>query len=289
MSTSTKYEPNEQENSRLRIGSRDKNVGWFTSDLETLTPAQRGLFENYSRIHPDRVIPHILEVREKAWEFHPLPCIGQLRFIDFALSQSPLYPEILSRIKSGANLLDLGCCFAQDLRKLAYDGAPDSSLYGAELESQYLELGYELFLDRDTFRAKLIVADIFDEQGPLQEIDGKMDIVHIGLFLHLFDLDGQREICERIVRLLKNEKGVLVLGTQVGSTKPKDVPFGAAKNVFRHDETTFEKLWKEVGEKTGSAWKVKAWMDGGLGAGSKKRPWDDEDTRRLIFEVERTK
>jgi hypothetical protein len=62
MSTSTKYEPNEQENSRLRIGSRDKNVGWFTSDLETLTPAQRGLFENYSRIHPDRVIPHILEV-----------------------------------------------------------------------------------------------------------------------------------------------------------------------------------------------------------------------------------
>jgi hypothetical protein len=62
MSTSTKYEPNEQENSRLRIGSRDKNVGWFNSDLETLTSAQRGLFENYSRIHPDRVIPHILEV-----------------------------------------------------------------------------------------------------------------------------------------------------------------------------------------------------------------------------------
>jgi len=186
-------------------------------------------------------------------------------------------------------LLDLGCCFAQDLRKLAYDGAPDSSLYGAELESQYLELGYELILDRDTFRAKLIVADIFDEKGPLQEIDGKMDIVHIGLFLHLFDLGGQRKICERIVRLLKNEKGVLVLGTQVGSTKPKDVPFGVAKNVFRHDETTFGKLWKEVGEKTGSVWKVKARMDRGLGAGSKKRPWDDEDTRRLIFEVERTK
>ena len=157
------------------------------------------------------------------------------------------------------------------------------------MESQYLELGYELFLDRDTFRAKLIEADIFDEQGPLQEIDGKMDIVHIGLFLHLFDLGGQRKICERIVKLLKNEKGVLVLGTQVGSTQPKDVPFGEAKNVFRHDEKTFEELWKEVGEKTGTVWKVTASMDNGLGAGSKKRPWDDQYTRRLIFEVERIK
>lgn len=186
-------------------------------------------------------------------------------------------------------MLDLGCCFAQDLRKLAHDGAPASLLYGAELESQYLELGYELFLDRDTFGANFVVADIFDDQGPLQELDGRMDIVHIGLFLHLFDLDGQRKICERIVKLLKNKKGVLVLGTQVGNTKPKDVPFGAAKKVFRHDEKSFEKLWKEVGEKTDTEWKVEATMDLGLGAGSKKRPWDDEDTRRLVFEVERTR
>lgn len=186
-------------------------------------------------------------------------------------------------------MLDLGCCFAQDLRKLAYDGAPESSLYGAELEGQYLELGYELFLDRDTFGAKFIVADIFDEQGPLQEIDGKMDIVHIGLFLHLFDLEEQRKICERIVRLLKNDKGVIVLGTQVGSTKPKDVPFGTGKNVFRHDQKTFEELWKGVGEKTNTEWEVKVGMDDGLGAGTKKRPWDDEYTRRLIFEVKRTR
>jgi SAM-dependent methyltransferase len=306
MSASTEHNSNETENSRLRIGSRDKNVGWFNSNLESLTPAQRDLFETYSHIPPDRVIPHILEVvrtspihgcnlidlysqREKAWEFHPLPCIGQIRFIDFTLSQSSLYPDILSRLKSGESLLDLGCCLAQDLRKLAHDGAPASSLYGAELESQYLELGYELFLDRETFQANFIVADIFDEQGPLEELDGKMDIVYIGLFLHLFDLEEQQRICERIVRLLKNKKGVLVLGTQVGSTKPKDVPFGATKNVFRHDEITFEKLWKVVGEKTNTEWKVTTTMDGGLGAGSRKRPWDDEDTRRLVFEVERTK
>lgn len=51
-----------QEISRIRIGSRDKNVGWFNSNLETLTPAQLDLFENYSCIPPDRVIPHILNI-----------------------------------------------------------------------------------------------------------------------------------------------------------------------------------------------------------------------------------
>jgi hypothetical protein len=173
------------------------------------------------------------------------------------------------------------------LRKLAHDGAPASSLYGVELEDQYLELGYELFLDRDTFGAKFIVANILEEEGPLQEIDGKMDIVYIGLFLHLFDLEEQQKICERIARLLKKKKGALVLGTQVGSTMPKEVPFGTARKVFRHDEKSFERLWKEVGEITDSEWKVKATLDGGLGIGAKKRTWDDEYTRRLVFEVER--
>ena len=184
-------------------------------------------------------------------------------------------------------MLDLGCCFAQDLRKLVYDGAPASSLYGVELESQYLDLGYELFLDKDTFGAKFILANVLDEEGPLDELDGKMDIVHLGLFLHLFDLEEQRKICERIVRLLKKEKGVLVLGTQLGNIKPKEVPFGEGKMVFRHDEKSFESLWTEVGERTGSEWKVTATMDYGLGVGTRKRPWDDENTRRLVFEVER--
>jgi hypothetical protein len=65
MSTSTTAErPNDVDpaNSRLRIGSRDKNVGWFNPDLSALTEAQRDLFENYSHLPPDRVIPHILEV-----------------------------------------------------------------------------------------------------------------------------------------------------------------------------------------------------------------------------------
>ena len=60
----------------LKIGSRDKSVGWYTPTLENITEAQRDLLENYSHIAPDRVIPHILEV------------VRRLRFFFSSLTES---------------------------------------------------------------------------------------------------------------------------------------------------------------------------------------------------------
>ncbi|KAE8445452.1 hypothetical protein EG329_013342 [Mollisiaceae sp. DMI_Dod_QoI] len=280
-------DPPQDTNSRLLIGTRDKSVGWYNPVLSTLTEAQQDLFENYCHIAPDRVIRHILKIRDEAWEFLPLPCIGMFRFIDFSLSSSPSYSDILKRLRSGAKFLDLGCCFGQDLRKLVHDGAPPSSVFGCDLRREYIDKGYDLFLDRESFGAKFIVADVFDTQGPLNELEDQLDVVHIGLFLHLFDWEGQRRACERMVGLLKKQKGVMVLGHQIGNIKPQDVPFGTSQKVFRHDGKSFEQLWKEVGENTGSEWSVRATMDQGMGIDEKKRPWDDEHTRRLTFEVER--
>ena len=93
--------------------------------------------------------------RDKAWEIHPRPYIGQLRFLDLTLSESPSYPDILARLKNDpeAKFLDLGCCFGQDIRKLVYDGAPAPSLYGAELRREFVELGFDCFRDRDKIAA----------------------------------------------------------------------------------------------------------------------------------------
>lgn len=70
-------------------------------------------------------------------------------------------------------MLDLGCCCAQDLRKLVHDGAPSENLWGAELKGGFLELGYELFLDRETLKAHFIEADVFDAEGLLKQLEGK--------------------------------------------------------------------------------------------------------------------
>jgi SAM-dependent methyltransferase len=286
-------------------GTRDKTVGWYQPTLESISDAQRDLLENYSHIPPDKVIPHILEVvrhhylpfnsplttiqRDRAWDIHPYPCVGQLRFIDLSLSRTRSYQEILSRLKAGASLLDIGCCFAQDLRKLVYDGAPATNLWGAELKYEFVDLGYELFLDKDTFAPHFMQADIFDEEGPLRELEGKMDIVQIGLFLHLFNLEGQTKACVRLVRLLKQEKGALITGQQVGATEPTQMPPESGTQMFKHNAESFEEMWRNVGEKTGTEWKVTAYLDEGLGIGLKKRTWDDPNTRRLVFEVARVR
>jgi hypothetical protein len=149
-------------------------------------------------------------------------------------------------------------------------------------------MGYELFRDRGSFKAHFMIADIFDmsEERPLRTLEGKMDILHVGLFLHLFDWPEQVAACERIVSILKQKNGVLVLGQQMGTTIPGQVIHGH-KILFKHDAGTFEKLWAEVGEKTGTQWKVTANLDEGLGIKEGKRKWDGGQARRLIFEVER--
>jgi hypothetical protein len=282
--------------------------------METVDPEVRDLFENYSHVEPDKVIPFILEMvypsfpsvfppihllpspqpqlippqRDRAWEVFPYPCIGQLRFIDLSLSRSPAYARVLSSLHAGSKLLDLGCCVAQDMRKLVHDGAPAGQLYGAELEAPFIEMGYELFRDRESFKAHFMVADIFDvsEERPLKELEGKMDIMHAGLFLHLFNWEEQVAACERIVSILKPEPGVLVLGQQMGTTTPGLVNHGH-RILFKHDKATFEKMWAEVGEKTGTKWAVEANLDEGLGIKQGKRKWDGGEARRLIFEVKR--
>jgi hypothetical protein len=45
-----------------KIGSRDKNVGWYVPALDSISPTQWDLLENYSEIPHDRVISSILEL-----------------------------------------------------------------------------------------------------------------------------------------------------------------------------------------------------------------------------------
>jgi SAM-dependent methyltransferase len=196
-------------------------------------------------------------------------------------------------VKDGASLLDLGCCFGQELRKLVFDGAPASRLYGADLRPEYIELGYELFRDRETLTAKFFTADILAEDDTvLSEIKGKTDIVYVGSFLHLFDYDGQVRAAKAIVSLLRPGPGVIVLGGQVGSIKPRVVEVSArtSPKPYLHNVETFEKLWEQVGRETGTSWKVDAKLSEGGGSLDKPIKGTDffgPDSRRLVFMVER--
>lgn len=183
---------------------------------------------------------------------------GQWRFLDLSLGNHALYSEVLDRMRTGSQtVLDLGCAFGQDIRRLVFDGADSAHCYGSDLQLDFLNLGYELFRDKETLGAKFIQADIFDPSSPLSQLDGKVDIIHAASFFHLFSRPDQKKIAHRVVALMKPTKDTLLLGRQMASREPGEQPRltgeGRQTNAthFRHDENTWREFWTETGEEAG--------------------------------------
>ncbi len=163
---------------------------------------------------------------------------------------------------------------------------------GAELSPTFIALGYELFKDQETAKTTPIVAaNILDavESSPLAPFAGTLAAVQLGMILHLFTWDEQVAVFENTIRLLKDEKGILIIGQASGNLD--GITTGstatASRRTFKHNVESFKKLIAEVGEKTSTQWKVTAELDTGLSIYDGKRTWDDPKTRRLLFEIER--
>ncbi|KAK5662609.1 hypothetical protein OQA88_8523 [Cercophora sp. LCS_1] len=225
------------------------------------------LFQQYSHIPEDEIEPHVRRVRDKAFSVFNYPCLGRFRFLDLYITTHPFYPSLITRTQAGEILLDAGCCVGQALRQLAHDGAPQANLRGLDLRPEFVELGYELFKDKDTFGAKFVTGDIFDiEDAGLQQLDGTVDIVHAAAFFHLFGWDEQVKIGERFVRFFRREqKNAVVLGRQVGTRNPGSVEEQMRLwKRYHHDEASMQRLWDEIGERTGTRWRVEAELETGV-------------------------
>ncbi|KAI9792719.1 MAG: hypothetical protein M1816_001818 [Peltula sp. TS41687] len=272
--------------------SVNKDVPWYEEDVGDVPEPVQQLLEQYSGIPADQVKEQILTVRERAWNTWPYPCIGLFRFLDLGLSRSPLYPEVLSRMQQLQTLLDLGCCFGQDVRKLIFDGAPAERIYGSDLRGEFIEIGYDLFRDGDRRRANFFAADVFDRDQPdLKRLEGTVDIIHAASFIHLFDYQGQIDVCKRLVQILRPVKDVLVVGRQTGHLHPGEYKHNAAVTgtMFRHDDKSFVEMWKRVGVETGTSWRVDIHLreiSTASGRSTSGQP-DDPNSRYLLFAVRR--
>ncbi|KAI6794399.1 hypothetical protein KC363_g5897 [Hortaea werneckii] len=231
-------------------------TGWdkfFSPQLE-LSDGTREVFETYSKIPPNEVMNHCYAIREKAWSIHPYPCIGMGRFLQMAIGNHHLYQsEILPRmLKGDQKYLDLGCAFAQDIRRLVADGVDSRNCYGADLQLDFLDLGYELFRDRETLQSTFITADIFDPASGLMGILGTIDFVDASSFFHLFSWDDQKAAAHTVTKLLKPQKDSLVVGRQMGHVDGGDFNRPGEKGLgFRHNAETWRRMWDEVGKEAG--------------------------------------
>ena len=144
--------------------------------------------------------------REKGWKIFQYPCLGVYSFLNLTIVNAPQYGDVLQRVKNGATFLDLGCCFGQVIRKLVFDGAPGENLTGSELEPAFVELGYELFRDRQKLSATFKSGDFFGED--VGGLEGQsFDYIWGGAFFHLFTWEEQVDAISRAVRLLKQKPG----------------------------------------------------------------------------------
>ena len=123
-----------------------------------------------------------------------------------------------------------------DLRKLVFDGYPGSNVIGCDLRPEYVDLGYELFGDRDRCPIRFITGNIFDlsdnstltdvgeEAGALSltsvnelsQLRGALTHLYTGALFHLFDEETQYKLAVRLALLVKRSPGTVIFGRHQG-------------------------------------------------------------------------
>ena len=202
--------------------------------------------------------------RERAWAVFPYPCIGCWHFLIPCILDQERYPEVRDRLARGQKLVDLGCAFAQDIRLLVCDGVSPENVYGIDIEKGYIDLGYDLFLDKQKLSSQFIIANLFDEEPQMNKLDGQIDIVYASQFFHIFGWQSQVKGGVRLVRLLRPVAGSLIIGYQCGSyvahEEVEGVPTPEGRS-YLHNPASLQKLWDEIGERTATSWKAEVFLD----------------------------
>ncbi|KAJ5765047.1 porphobilinogen deaminase protein [Penicillium odoratum] len=234
----------------------------YTEDLPDDIGPFRELLENYSNIPPEKVNEHLHSIRDKGWAIHRYPCIGRWSFTNIKGLDHPSFQAIVKRLTQPGSqdaFLDVACCVGQVLRKLAFDGVDPARLYGTDISSEFLDLGFELFNDREKFRPdSFVAANILDpsDEGS-KKLDGKVTLINAGNFFHLFDWDQQLLAATRMIKFLKpGVTDAVVLGGHIGSLKPGSFTKVTGGTRFLHNPETFQELWDEAGRTTGTKWEV---------------------------------
>ncbi|KAL8626377.1 hypothetical protein Q9189_007930 [Teloschistes chrysophthalmus] len=315
----------------------DFGDSWYSHSIPNLPEPMRQLFEQYSGITPAQVIEHIQRMRSRAFAVCPYPCIGQSRWLNLALSRHALYPDVLTRLCQSATegtvqyqslgmngqkssryytishpqkLLDMGCCLAQDLRKLAVDGAPFENLYGLDIEEAFIKISYEVLLDRDSLKSQFVVADMLlaaDQKSdmdrpesctgnaskspitplvPLSSLEKQISIIAANSIFHLYNYSDQLKLAKRMVRLLSPQPGFMILGRHIGSSVPGEYPgMNDDGTRYAHDVASFQRFWDRVAEEVGDGcrFRVEGTMDEeGVILGLK---WSEPNVRMVRFGV----
>lgn len=238
-----------EEQPKYALSQDDKTMyPWYISSIaKYLVPSTQRLLLEYSHIplqdqsaHVHRIVRMLLDManftylqkaqRDQAFAIRSYPCTGLGVFLVPFIPHTPIYSTILSQLRRGALLVDVGCFMGNDLRQLAFDGAPTNNMFGVDIVSHW-EVGLEMYKDSGTFQANFIEADITSSNERLVALHSQADLIGISAVMHQFDLETQLTLCKAVIQLSK--RGCSLLGYQIGSDEEREDDKLASKIFFQ--------------------------------------------------------
>jgi hypothetical protein len=151
-----------------------------------------------------------------------------------------------------------------DVRKLVYDGYPAENVFACDIRHEFIDIGYELFNDKDQCKIHFFQSDVFEipldplpsagagdlgNVAHLRQLQGRVDQIYTGALFHLvgtmcrkyskeadvwndqFDESTQFAIALRLVTLLAKDRPAVIFGRHRGQISGGIVP-GIRRSFF---------------------------------------------------------
>ena len=158
---------------------------------------------------------------------HVYRCIERGMFASARIQLHPEYQEVKKHFEEASfRLLELGCCFGTDARKMLHDGLDPQKLIVSDLHDFYWQVGQKVLFKDDLKNVEAVFLDFTGPRDKFIDTSGakleeRFDVVSAMAILHVLSQDQCVRFLENAYACLKPNNGVL-FGYCVGSSIPSE-------------------------------------------------------------------
>ncbi|KAF7779044.1 hypothetical protein Agabi119p4_3389 [Agaricus bisporus var. burnettii] len=150
----------------------------------------------------------------------------------------------LLKARPSAIILDIACCFGNDIRKAVADGWPVENALASDISKEFWDQGHELFKSTpETFSVGFVDGDalsssLIEPREPfyspplsprptdlrtlvsLTPLQGHISVIHASSFFHLFDEEKQLALAKQLASLTNRRYMLVIVKCFVTRPKP---------------------------------------------------------------------
>ncbi|KAJ3090044.1 hypothetical protein HK100_007571, partial [Physocladia obscura] len=218
-------------------------------------------FKEYTGITDDAQVAALIEqtVTTTSASHHLYKCIEARRFVIPKVQTHPVYAEIRARFtEPDFRLLELGCCYGTDARKMLSDGLPPPHLTVSDLHGAYFDIGNTvLYADSDPLEhVGTWFGDLAAQDAAPAHFRNAFTVVSAQMILHVFSAQQCRDFLGTVLGVLKPGDGAVLFGTCVGAVgnpgewgvvPTKGLPARVEATRFWHSAESLRALLEEIG------------------------------------------